>query len=134
MAYTKTQQKEKIRKRKAKMREIRSSLLILDLEDGKLQDSGKQEEGKTFHKLHVIVVQEVKSWPLLAPVIPQADYEQILLSALSLLLSICGIIRFLTGLFISFLSIILYSCKPFFAINFLYRCVEIDSQLYATCD
>ena len=35
-------------------REIRSSLLILDLKDGKLQDSGKQEEGKTFHKLHVL--------------------------------------------------------------------------------
>ena len=34
-------------------REIRSSLLILDLKDGKLHDSGKQE-GKTFHKLHVL--------------------------------------------------------------------------------
>ena len=38
---------------------IRSSLLILEgklqlakWQDGKLQDSGKQEEGKTFHKLH----------------------------------------------------------------------------------
>ena len=28
--------------------------MILDLKDGKLQDSGKQEEGKTFHKLHVL--------------------------------------------------------------------------------
>ena len=36
------------------MQEIRSSLLILDLKDGKLKDSGKQEEGKTFHKLHVL--------------------------------------------------------------------------------
>ena len=35
-------------------REIRSSLLILDLKDGKLYDLGKQEEGKTFHKLHVL--------------------------------------------------------------------------------
>ena len=35
-------------------REMRSSLLILDLKDGKLQDSGKQEEGKTFHTLHVL--------------------------------------------------------------------------------
>ena len=42
------------RKQKAKRREIRSSLLILDLKDGKLQDSGKQEEGKTFHKMHVL--------------------------------------------------------------------------------
>ena len=33
---------------------MRSSTLILDLKDGKLQDSGKQEEGKMFHKLHVI--------------------------------------------------------------------------------
>ena len=36
------------------MREIKSSLLILDLKDGNLSDSGKQEEGKTFHKLHVL--------------------------------------------------------------------------------
>ena len=33
---------------------MRSSLLILDLKDGTLQDSGKQEEGKTLHKLHVL--------------------------------------------------------------------------------
>ena len=47
---------EERRKRKPKRRErgVRSSLLILDLKDGKLQDSGKQEEGKTFHKLHVL--------------------------------------------------------------------------------
>ena len=44
------------RKKKAKgleEREIRSSLLILDLKDGNLYDSGKQG-GKTFHKLHVL--------------------------------------------------------------------------------
>ena len=44
------QSPHKGRKKKAKgyeEREIRSSLLILDLKDGKL------EEGKTFHKLHV---------------------------------------------------------------------------------
>ena len=35
-------------------REIRSSLLILDSKDGKLSDSGKQKGGKTFHKLHVL--------------------------------------------------------------------------------
>ena len=44
------------RKKKAKgseEREIRSSLSILDLKEGKLLASGKEEEGKTFHKLHV---------------------------------------------------------------------------------
>ena len=46
--------KEERRKRKAKRRGIGSSLLILDLKDGRLQDSGKQEECKKFHKLHVI--------------------------------------------------------------------------------
>ena len=35
-------------------RGIRSNLLILYLKDGKLQDSGKQEEGEMFHKLHVL--------------------------------------------------------------------------------
>ena len=49
--------KEK-RKRKAERSEVRSRSLILDLKDGKLQDSGKQEEGKTFHKLHVIGMNE----------------------------------------------------------------------------
>ena len=33
---------------------IRSSLLILDLKDGKLQDAGMQEGGKIFHQLHVL--------------------------------------------------------------------------------
>ena len=33
---------------------MRSNLLILDLNDGRLYDSGKQEEGKTFRKLHVL--------------------------------------------------------------------------------
>ena len=37
--------KEERRKRMAKRREIRSSLLIFDLKDGKFWDSGKQEEG-----------------------------------------------------------------------------------------
>ena len=46
--------KEERRKQKAKRREIRSSLLILDLRDGKLWDPGKQEEGKTAHKLQYI--------------------------------------------------------------------------------
>ena len=39
------------------MREIRLSLLILDLKDDKLYDSGK-EDGKTFHKLHVLGMNE----------------------------------------------------------------------------
>ena len=46
--------KEKRRKRKAKRREIRSSLLILYLKDGQLQHSRKEDGGKMFHKLHVI--------------------------------------------------------------------------------
>ena len=33
---------------------MRSSLFTLDMKDGKLKDSGKQEEGKTFHNLHVL--------------------------------------------------------------------------------
>ena len=51
-AYTKPQRwKKEISKR---LRGGRSSLLILDLKDGKLLDSGKQEEGKALHKLHVL--------------------------------------------------------------------------------
>ena len=48
MAYTKPQERKKEEKG-YKERDIRSSLLILDLKDGKWQDSGKSEEGKTFH-------------------------------------------------------------------------------------
>ena len=33
---------------------IWSNLLILDLKYGTLQDSGEEEEDKTFHKLHVL--------------------------------------------------------------------------------
>ena len=32
-----------------------------------------------------------------------------------------------------FLSIILYSCSPFSAINFVYHCIKADSQLCTTC-
>ena len=39
---------------KRRERENISSFLILDLNDGKLYDSGQQEEGKTFHKLHAL--------------------------------------------------------------------------------
>ena len=54
-AYTKPPQwkKEEIERLRGE-RAIRSSLLILDLKDGNLQDSGKQEESKKFHKQHVL--------------------------------------------------------------------------------
>ena len=59
MAYTKPQQRKKEESEHLRgEREIRSSLFILDLKDGKLQDSGKQEEGKAFHKLHVVGVND----------------------------------------------------------------------------
>ena len=50
-AYTKPQQRKRGRLRGE---EIRSSLLILYMKDGKLYDSGKKEGGKAFHKLHVL--------------------------------------------------------------------------------
>ena len=72
MAYTKSQQRKKEEsgrlrgegeeereKRRGRRgegeeeREIRSSSLILDLKERKLNDSGKAE-GKIFHKLHVL--------------------------------------------------------------------------------
>ena len=55
VAYTMPQQRKKEESKGLRgEREIRSSLFALDLKDGKLEDSGKQEEGKTFHKLHVL--------------------------------------------------------------------------------
>ena len=55
VAYTKPQQgkKEESERQKGERDQI-EFIALLDLKDGKLQDSGKQEEGKTFHKLHVI--------------------------------------------------------------------------------
>ena len=53
MAYTEPKNVKKLKGLRPR-REIRSSLLTTVLKDGKLQDSGKQEEGKTFHKLHVL--------------------------------------------------------------------------------
>ena len=38
--------------------EVRSSLLILDLKNGKLQDSGKEEEGKTCHELNTLCMND----------------------------------------------------------------------------
>ena len=53
VAYTKPQQRKEEKTETLRgEREIRSNLLILELKDGKLQDSGKQE-GMAFHKLHV---------------------------------------------------------------------------------
>ena len=54
VAYTKPQQRKKEESERLEEIEMRSNLLILDSKDGKLQDSGKQEEGTTFHKLHVL--------------------------------------------------------------------------------
>ena len=56
MTYSKPQQRKKEKSgRLRREREIRSSLLILDLEDGngKLKNSGKEED-KMFHKMHVL--------------------------------------------------------------------------------
>ena len=39
-------------------REIRSRLSILDLKAGKLCDLGKEEEGKMFHELHVLTMND----------------------------------------------------------------------------
>ena len=41
-------------------RDLKSSLLISDLKDDKLRDSGK-EQGKTFRKLHVLGMND-KLW------------------------------------------------------------------------
>ena len=58
VAYTKPQQGMKEEsERLRREREIRSSLLILDLKDGKWHDSAKQEH-KTFHKLHVLGIND----------------------------------------------------------------------------
>ena len=55
VAYTKTQNRKKEESEHLRgEREIRSSLFTLDLKDGKFYNSGEQEEGKTFHKLQVL--------------------------------------------------------------------------------
>ena len=55
VAYTKPQHRKNEESEQLRgEREIRSSLLTLDLKDGKLQGSGKQKEFKMFHKLHVL--------------------------------------------------------------------------------
>ena len=55
VTYKKLQQRKKDESKRLKgEREIRSSLLILDLKDGKLNDSGREDERKGLHKLHVL--------------------------------------------------------------------------------
>ena len=51
MAYANSQQRKKEESERLREKgETRSSLLILHLKDGKLQDLGKEEEGETFHE------------------------------------------------------------------------------------
>ena len=59
-AFTKPQQRKKEQSEKLRVeRGIRPSLLILDVkDDGSLYDTGKQEEGKTSHKLHVLAMND----------------------------------------------------------------------------
>ena len=45
--------KEDMRKRKAQRRE-RDQIKVIDIRFQRWQHSGKQEEGKTFHKLHAL--------------------------------------------------------------------------------
>ena len=54
VAYTKLQQGKKEKAKGVEERGIRSSLLILDFHHGRLYDSGKEEEGKTFRNLHAL--------------------------------------------------------------------------------
>ena len=59
LGYTKPQKESKKEERKSQEeRGIGSSLLILDLNNGKLLDAEKQEEGKKFHELHVLGVND----------------------------------------------------------------------------
>ena len=53
MPYVKLKQRQKGESERLRGRRDQITLFILDLKDGKLHDSGKQEEGKTFHDLHV---------------------------------------------------------------------------------
>ena len=55
MVYAKPKNGREKKVRSYEEREIRSSLLILDFKDGKLQNSGKQG-GKAIHKFHVHVL------------------------------------------------------------------------------
>ena len=54
VAYTKPQQTKKEESERLREERDQIKFMILGLKDGKLQDSGKHEEGKTFHELHVL--------------------------------------------------------------------------------
>ena len=54
VAYTKPEQRKKEERKQLRGERYKIKFIDLRFEDGKLSDSGKQEEGKTFHKLHVI--------------------------------------------------------------------------------
>ena len=54
VAYTKPQQRKKDESERLRGERDQIKFIALRLNDGKLQDSGKQGEGKTFHKLHVL--------------------------------------------------------------------------------
>ena len=63
MAYTKPQQRRKDEsERLRERREIGSSLFILDVKDGRLDDSGKQEDGKMFHNAVVCSISSGNCW------------------------------------------------------------------------
>ena len=54
VAFTKPQQWKKEESERLRGERYQINYMILDLKDGKLKDSGQQEEGKKFHKLHVL--------------------------------------------------------------------------------
>ena len=54
VAYSKPQRWKKEESEKLRGENDQIKFMILDLKDGKLYDSGKEEEGKKFHKLHVL--------------------------------------------------------------------------------
>ena len=52
--YTKPQQRKKEKSEQLRGERDQIKLFILDLSNGKFLDSGKQDKGKTFHKLYVL--------------------------------------------------------------------------------
>ena len=51
---TKRQQRRKEECERLREREIKLTLLVLALKEDTFHHSGKEEEGKTFHKLHIL--------------------------------------------------------------------------------
>ena len=62
VTYAKPQQGKKEESERLTGERDQIKLLILDLKDGRLQDSGKLKESKRFHKLHVLWSFGVVSW------------------------------------------------------------------------